>query len=173
MILDGDLRSHSAVDSDTSDLRKAGAHVHVWNRRELENYVLAPSAIAKVAGIPSLDAEELLTEIVSQQKDEAYISLQAQRLDEHKRKIGPAAKLAPKTVLENAKAEFDTRWMTFEGQLGMVDAKVTIRMLNNRLQGRKAKTANVHSLAKVISPDEIPSEMKGVINDLETFITGG
>ena len=170
VILDGDLRSQEAVDIETRELRKAGAQVHVWKRRELENYMLVASAIAKVAGIPRRDAEELLIEVVSEQKDEALTALESQRLDEHKQKIGAAAKLAHKTVLENAKAEFKAHWATLEGQLGLVDAKVSIRMLNSRLQARGAKTVNMHSLAKGMPPADIPSEMQGVIQELETFV---
>ncbi len=144
----------------------------MWSRRELENYVLVASAIAKVAGIPRKDAEKLLIEVVTEQKDEALIALEAQRLDEHKRKIGAAAKLAQKTILENAKTEFNARWAALEGQLGLVDAKVTIRMLNTRLQARKAKTVNVHSLATSVPPGEIPSEVQEVIRDLETYVKG-
>jgi len=171
--LDGDLRSQEAVDIATRELRKAGAHVHVWKRRELENYMLVASAIAKVAGISHGDAEELLIEVVSEQKDEALTALESQRFDEQKQKIGSAAKLANKTVLENSKTEFKVRWATLEGQLGLVDAKITIRMLNSRLQARNAKTVNMHSLAKGMPPADIPSEMQDVIQRLETFIKGG
>jgi AAA domain, putative AbiEii toxin, Type IV TA system len=170
VILDGDLRCQEAIDYETRELRKAGARVHVWRRRELENYLLVASAIAKVAGIPRADAEELLIEVVSEQKDEALTTLETQRLDEHKRKIGEAGKLAPKTILVNAKNEFNERWAMPEGQLGLVDAKVTIRMLNSRLQARNAKTINMHSLARGIPPGDIPSEMQEVIRKLETFI---
>jgi hypothetical protein len=170
VILDGDLRCQEAVDIETRELRRAGAQVHVWKRRELENYMLVESAIARVAGIPRGDAEKLLMEVVREQKDEALTALESQRLDEHKQKIGASAKLAHKTVLENAKAEFNAQWATFEGQLGVVDAKVTIRMLNSRLQARGAKTVNVHSLAKGMPPADIPSEMQSVIQKLEAFI---
>lgn len=172
VILDGDLRSREAVGIETSELRKANAQVHVWSRRELENYVLAPSAIAKVAGIPRREAEEILTEIIDNQKDEALLALQSQRLDEHKRKIGSAAKLSQKTVLENAKTEFDTYWSTQEGRLSMVDAKVTIRMLNTRLQAIEARTVNVHSLSRNIAPADIAAEVQNVISDLEAMIRG-
>lgn len=172
VILDGDLRCQEAVDVETRELHKAGAEVHVWKRRELENYMLVASAIAKAAGIPRGDAEKLLIEVASEQRDEALTALESQRLDEHKQKIGAAAKLAHKTVLENAKAEFNAHWATFEGQLGLVDAKVTIRMLNSRLQARGAKTINMHSLAKSMPPADMPSEMQGVIQKLETFIKG-
>jgi predicted ATPase len=170
VILDGDLRCQEAIGIETRELRKVGAQVHVWRRRELENYLLEASAIAKVARISRGDAEELLIAAVDEQKDEAITALQAQRLDECKRKIGAAAKLAHKTVLENARAEFDACWATFEGQLGLVDAKVTIRMLNTRLQAHNAKTINVHSLARNIPPNDISSEVQGVIEDLERLI---
>jgi len=92
---------------------------------------------------PSHRAGELLAEVVREQEDEAFISLQSQRLDEHKPKIGAVAKLSQKSVLQNAKAEFDSRWSDLTGRLGLVDAKVSIKMLNTRLQPRKARTLNV------------------------------
>ncbi len=75
----------------------------------MENYLLVASAIAKVAKIPRRDAEELLTGVIGEQKDEAILALQNQRLEERNRKIGEAGKFAPKTVLMNAKTEFDAR----------------------------------------------------------------
>jgi hypothetical protein len=170
VILDGDLRSPDAIDADTAELKKAGARVHVWMRRELENYLLSATAIAKVAGIRQAEADEILGQVLAQQGDEAFVTLQAQRLDERKRKVGDTGKLAQKTVLENAKKEFDALWDNPEGRLCLVDAKVTIRMLNAQLQKRKARTLNVHSLAKNMFPADIPSEIKGVISDLERFV---
>jgi hypothetical protein len=100
--------------------------------------------LQKIAGIKLDEADALLTEIVTEQKDEALISLQSQRLDERKNKAGATAKLSENTVLKNAKIELDSRWTTYEGQPGIVDAKVTIRILNTRLQERRAKTVNAH-----------------------------
>lgn len=172
VILDGDLRCKDAIDVETGELRKARAQVHVWERRELENYMLVPSAIAKVGKISRKQAEQLLLEVLGQQKDEAYIALQTQRLDEHKRNIGGTGKLAQKTVLLNAKSEFDSRWSTHLGQVGLVDAKVTLRMLNTRLQAIEAHTLNLHSLAKNIPAGDIPVEVQSVIRELESFIDG-
>jgi predicted ATP-dependent endonuclease of OLD family len=170
VILDGDLRCEDAVNLVMGELRKAGAQVHIWNRRELENYLLTPSAIAKVSGIPRHEADELLTEIIGEQKDEALITLQTQRLNERKDKLSATAKLSENTVLKNAKTEFDARWATYEGRIATVDAKITIRMLNTRLQARKARTVNAHSLAKNILSGEMSPELRGVIYELEAFI---
>jgi predicted ATPase len=172
VILDGDLRCQEAIDIETHELRQAGAQVHVWRWRELENYMLVPSAVAKVAGIPREDADELLSEIMDEQEDETFNALQTRRLDEHRRKVGATAKLTRGTVLDYVNLEFDTYWATREGRLGLVDAKATIRMLNARLQERSAKTVNMHSLARNIPATDIPSEVQDVIHDLERLIRG-
>ena len=172
VILDWSLQCQEAIDIETHELRQVGARVHVWSRRELQNYMLVPSAVAEIAGIPYEDVEDLLNEAISKQKDETFNVLKTKRLDEHRRKIGAAVPLTEETVVNYARTEFDMRWATREGQLGLVDAKTTIRTLNSQLQARRLQTVNIHSLARNIPPHDIPSEVQGVIHDLEAFIIG-
>ena len=166
VILDSDLRCQEAIDIETHELRQAGARfmsgvdascrTTCWwllrSQRSLEFRV-------RVLRI-------LLNEVISEQKDETFNLLKVKRLDEHRHKIGATATLTEKTVVNYARTEFSIRWTTREGQLGLVDAKATIRMLNAQLQSRRLKTINIHSLARNIPPHDIPYEVQGVIHDL-------
>ena len=172
VILDGDLRSQAAVDLEIVELRNAHAEVHVWKRRELENYFLISSAIAKVSGLSLADTVDLLEEVLAEQEDEAFLTLQTQRLDEHRKDVGSTGHLSQKSVLLAAKAEFDSLWDSVEGRTSIVDAKMTIRLLNRRLQLRKARSLNLHSLAKSLSPEDVPEELREVIERLDELIAG-
>lgn len=172
VVLDGDLRSQEARMAATAELRNAGTKVHLWIRRELENYLLVPSAIAKVSGLPLEDAEELLAEAVEGGKDEARVTLQSSRLDDRRRKGSTTHGHSEKTVLGAANSEFDDLWSRPDGPVSLVDAKAAIRSMNGSLQRRKARTLNVHSLAKAISVADMSNEVREVLNDLDALIRG-
>jgi len=163
VILDGDLRSRDAIEAEVAALRDSGTRVHVWHRRELENYLLSPSAISRVAGISVAESTALLDDALAQHRDEAALALDAQRLAEKGR-------LSDRTVLGESREEFQARWAELDGPLQLVDAKLVIRSLNRELQHRKARTLNVHSLAKGITRADMPTELAQVLDELEGFI---
>ncbi|WP_082592413.1 ATP-dependent endonuclease [Phycicoccus sp. Soil803] len=172
VILDGDLRCDHVRRAEITALENAGARVHLWRRRELENYLLVPSAIAKVSGVSIQDARELLGQTLEQLGDEALLALQTTRIEEKGARGNPAAALAPKSVLSAAGQEFEQQWATTEGRLSLVDAKLAIRSMNTALQQRQARTINVHSLAKSMPAADVPAEVLSVIDALEELISG-
>lgn len=170
VILDGDLRTSAAVDFELTEIKKSIAIVHVWQKREIENYLLVPAAIAKVSGISRGQAETLLRDALEEHRGEASIALQSQRLDERRLKVGGAAGLSERTVLERCAAEFEALWANEEGRLSVVDAKLVIRSLNRELQGSAKRTLNVHALAKAMPGSALASEVVGVINKFDELI---
>jgi hypothetical protein len=142
----------------------------MWQRRELENYLISPGAVAKVARIAVDDARSLLVDAIEDQKGDTLLSLQTTRLEESRRKGSSTAGHSEKTVLTAANREFDHRWASLESRIAMVDAKVVIRALNQRLQVRGARTLNVHSLAKEIPPSDVPAEVRSIVDVLEGLI---
>lgn len=173
VLLDRDLRSGEAVDAETAAVRSANATVHVWKRRELENYLLTPGAISRASGIPRADAEVLLAESLSAGRDEAVDAMRAQRLAERRLPGSVTSGHSELTVLEAARREFETLWESQEGRVGIVDAKIVIRSLNRALQERGARTLNSHSLARSFAPSEIADEVVGVLNEISLLIVGG
>ena len=172
VILDGDLRPESARRAEVMALEAAGATVHIWRRRELENYLIVPSAIAKAAGISLSAAEALLNDAVEQGKDEALIALQSACLDEKRVKGSAAAKKADRTILNEASQEFGRLWTSLDGPLSVIDAKRAISSINAALQQRRARTINAHSLARSVPFDEVPTEVGSVLRQLEELIRG-
>jgi hypothetical protein len=170
VVLDGDLRCEESRATQVAALEKVGARVHLWKRRELENYLLVPSAIAKVSGIPEKDAIVLLDEALGAGRDEALVALQTTRLEERSRKGSSTSALAPKTVLINAAGELDQAWASTDGRLSVVDAKAAIRALNASLQLRGARTLNLHALAKALPATDVPDELRSVLESLEGLI---
>lgn len=171
VILDGDLRTPAAIQYELSQIKASTATVHVWQRRELENYLLVPEAIAKVSGVSRKEATSLLSSALEAHRSEASIALQAQRLDERRLKIGDTGKLAERTVLERCAEEFETTWGHEEGRLSIVDAKLVIRSLNRDLQAAGKRTLNVQSLARAMPATALAPEFVDVVVQFEGMIT--
>lgn len=173
VILDGDLRSVGAVNEEKARIEAAGAEVHVWRRRELENYLLNVSAISRASRMPRQAVTELFWEIIEQNRSEAFRTLSTQRLEEKRLNISGAGSLSNKTILERAESEFDDLWRTQDGKVSLVDAKLVIRSLNAEFQRLRHKTINAHSLSKNCQADEVPEELREVLNSLEQMIVRG
>lgn len=171
VILDGDLRTTDAIESELAQIKSPSTSIHVWTRRELENYVIEPAAIARVAGIPVSRAETLLNSAIDEQRAEAAIALQAQRLDERRLKVGGTGKLSERSVLERCATEFERTWGTYDGRLSIVDAKLVIRSLNRALSADGKRTLNVQTLAKAIPAHLVAPEVAKVITQLEDLIS--
>ncbi|MCI9859360.1 ATP-dependent nuclease [Microbacterium proteolyticum] len=171
IILDGDLRSEAATDAEVAQIRSESARVHVWARRELENYVLEAAAIAKVAGVSLADATTMLEAAIEAHRTEAAIALQAQRLDERRLKDSATAGHSERTVLEATSREFDALWATGVGRVSTVDAKLVIKALNRSLAADKKRTLNVQTLARATPAAKIPDEVTSVISQLDDMIT--
>ncbi|PPH26932.1 ATP-dependent endonuclease [Rathayibacter sp. AY1F9] len=173
VILDNDLRSDAAIEFELAKIKEAGARAHIWQRRELENYVLDAGALSKASKISYSDADELLTEAVEAGRDEARRTLVAQRLSEKKSNVGGSGSLADLTVLERADSEFELTWSTATGKLALADAKLVLRSVNAKLQARQARTVNSHSLSRNILVEEMPEELRSVLAELEELILVG
>lgn len=171
VILDSDLRSSSAVEAETMQIKKTNAKVHVWRRRELENYLLIPAALARAAGVSQSFAADLLHAAIESHRDEAAIALQTQRLEERRLKIGDTGGLSVKTVLELAAGEFEATWSAPHRRVDIVDAKLVLRSLNRELQAAGKRTVNSHSLAKAVPLAEMPPEVVSALTELDLLIS--
>lgn len=172
VLLDRDLRCDAAVTEISDELVAQGAIVHVWQRRELENYLLTPSGVAGATGIDLSVAKTLLDAAIESCAADTLTELQTQRLEERERGLGVTKRTAVKTVLEAAKLEHDRAWRTLEGRSSIVDAKRAIHALNADLQGRKLKTVNSDKLAAHIDPTDIAVDMRAVLAQLDDAIRG-
>ena len=65
-LLDRDYRSDPECKAVKDKLSRLGVHCHIWKRKELESYLLQPSAIARLTG-----ADEQWLEEASAEAEEA------------------------------------------------------------------------------------------------------
>jgi hypothetical protein len=170
VVLDGDLRSQEEIEAELAELRKSRARICVWARREIENYLLVPEAIAKASSVPVADAAEMLAAAIEMHRDEASLALQTQRLEERRRKGSATARLSERTVLQLAMEEFGDLWASTDGRRSVVDAKLVLRTLNGALQAAKKRTVNPHSITKGMTKAGVHEDIVKMLQAFEALL---
>jgi hypothetical protein len=165
VILDRDYRTDETVTKDREELEQAGVQAHIWRRKELESYLLEPSAIARVSGLD----RGFVTGILQSAVDGMRGSVMAQFLTERNLSYrGPHAHES--TVHEQSIAFFEQKWTNEEWRLSVVPPKEVISILNQEIQAAGGKAVSARSLSSRIKAEEIPTEMSDVIFSIEDML---
>ncbi|HEU5104497.1 MAG TPA: AAA family ATPase [Solirubrobacterales bacterium] len=162
VILDRDFRVEDGIERVRKQLRKAGISPHVWRRNELENYLLDPSAIARMSGASEPWVEQCLAECANSLEEEVYAQIQAeytlffrkQRKDQQ-------------WIYKAAKQRADSLWKDPSRRLHVCGGKEILRLLNARLQEAEHKTLRARTLSKGLRKQEIPDEVKSVLERIQ------
>ncbi|MDR7187179.1 energy-coupling factor transporter ATP-binding protein EcfA2 [Microbacterium trichothecenolyticum] len=166
VILDRDYRSDSERERVMESLRSVGVGGHVWQRKELESYLLSPSLLARVAGCPEEQITAWLNEITLGMETDVFSRQLQERLSHD-----VAAHHHAVDVTSSFKHSFDADWRDAAMRLNACPAKQVLSALNQRLQGSGCKPASVAGLARSIRVSEIPSEMSELLTVIDSAAT--
>jgi hypothetical protein len=166
VVLDRDYRSESEVRSTRRGFQTLGIKCHIWKRKELESYLLVPSAIARCSGADPHWVEQALAEIVVGMK-----TLVQSRLGSS-RQARARDQSAREKVLEEALRDFEALWREPKNHLALCPAKEVMAELNQRLQGAKHKAVSSVALARKLLPNEIALELADLVMEIEADIAG-
>lgn len=179
-IMDSDYRPVGQCEEVESELRKVCSYVAVLRRKEIENFLLVPSAMDRAianslaerrrrsgaAAEPSPLAQEALDGFVSAQK--GYVL--AQRLDfakrwdrEHGRGTHEAA------INERTIADLESLWSEPSARYLFVGGKAALSYVAATAKERLEASLTANSVIDAMRVDEIPDEMIRIIKDLDAF----
>ena len=161
-ILDRDYHSQAEVDILMLRAEESHLQLHIWKRKEIENYILSPQSIFKLTDQPQ--------EKYSQFREELFCELEILHdqtlggfLDQYYYEFRDKN---PSTNLSLAKSELDKRWGTLEDRLAVCNGKDLISLVNSWIRQRYHKSSSRARLLKALSPDDIPDEIKTAISTL-------
>lgn len=164
VILDRDYRNSAEVAQVVDTLTVRGIGVHVWARKELENYLLAPSIVARTAGVSEEVAEGALRDIAAEFRLKVY-----GEYSKHYAASRPKGEDLS-TSAAGALQQFEAVWADQDRRLEMIPGKQAISKWNTmRIQG--AKNISPHSLARNMRQSDVPAEMLEVFSTLEALLT--
>jgi len=147
----------------------------VFGRKEIENYLLVPSAldraIVKFSSTRTqstsrpASAAQMLREITEPLKDEVFSQLMARRHD-YFRQAGQDT-----SRLYRDMTAFEGRWANLDTRIALVPGKDVLRLLRQRVQELVGVTLTEARIIDAMSKEDIPSDMQQLLQALEKFRT--
>jgi hypothetical protein len=168
-IFDSDYHTPETIQKRVKAAQGERVQLHIWNKKEIENYLLVPAAIRRLIekGKPrkrsaptEQEIETKLGEIADGLRLDVVSSMAAEFFEED-RKLGfPGAN---KRALERV----ERAWKTLPSKLAVVRGKDVISRLSEWSNSEFNVSLNAVKLAKELTAAEIDEEVKCVLSSIE------
>jgi len=164
-ILDSDYHLDEEIKERYRQAKDRGIQLHVWKRKELENYLIHPAAVARIINdknkkgvVKQSDVEIKISEIIDKIKDDALDGF-TDELHRSGYKGGGA--------LKKARILMDQRSDAKRGLLDVVCGKDVISKLSLWAHANYGATISVVALANELRSEEIDKEVCEVLLAIE------
>lgn len=165
-ILDGDYHTSAEKQQRVEKAKQQGINLHIWRRKEIENYLLEPEVIARVVrrrskcGAPTAeDVSNMLLQACEGERDTVLDGIASAQ--DRKLGAGGAIKLAREFLRQHWNGE----------RLALVSGKALLSKLNDWTQENYQTSVGAVAIAKAFRPNEIPTEMLGVLEAIEDGVS--
>jgi hypothetical protein len=168
-IFDSDFHTPEEIQRRYADAMNRGVQLHVWERKEIENYLLVAGAIQRVieSGLPdggtapsTRDIEMLIISIAEQLKDETFDNL-ASELQKQNRGWDTGS------VNKRAREILNEHWTSRDGRVSLVSGKRALSLLSEICKQRFGVSFGAQRIARELRADELPPEVHRVIEAIE------
>jgi hypothetical protein len=170
-LLDSDYHPADELLERQRDATAASIELYVWERKEIENYLLVPDTIARVISFrcgrkserpkPAIIHDKLI-EIASELREDTTDCL-ATGLHEWKRGVTPA------TANKDARARIAHAWESDAGKLAIVSGKEVLGRLSKWSKSTYNVSFSPATVARELRRDEISVEMQAVLSAIENL----
>jgi energy-coupling factor transporter ATP-binding protein EcfA2 len=164
VVLDSDYRDEDERKQIVTALDGVGVRGHVWQKKELENYLLVPAAIARVAGARQEWVEQVLAEICEDLKGpttDAIAGALGRREDwKHKHE----------KVYAEARRRVNSVWQGLDDKLAVCGGKDVLAVLNRKLQDKGMRAVSPRALSRVLLQGEVATEVRELLKLVEAAL---
>lgn len=162
-ILDRDYFSAKFIESQMLAAQDAHLYLHVWEKKEIENYLLIPEAIFRIIDKPYAEYEDFrakLEALIDGQKDDVVLQFanQLQIQDSKRKDLG--------SYVKSAREYVEQSWGTLEQKLSIIGGKYALSLINSWIKSNYHKHCSQATILSVIKAEDISSEMVEVIRAL-------
>ena len=162
VILDRDYKSDELQRHIAATLAEGGLTAHFWQRHEVENYLLVPSAVQRLTGMPSEQVAEVLRDETLALADVVLFGYVSALTDD-----ATVQTRDPRKLVQHA-ADCRSQWWSDEQErLSRCPGKELLGRLNDCLAARNYGHASVVNLARELRPSEISDEIVELLNRIE------
>jgi energy-coupling factor transporter ATP-binding protein EcfA2 len=162
------------------ELSKSLQLVHIHRRKEIENYLLVPSVLARTirgnlgrqTGSPDPpivtdeEIEKFLTRITEPFRAPVLSQFVARRTDYLRRK---GSKLDPATITQETLHQFESDWSSLERRLEIVPGKDVLGALRDEIQSKHGVTLTGYRIVESFRRDDVPADLVDLLIHLDEF----
>jgi energy-coupling factor transporter ATP-binding protein EcfA2 len=174
-VLDRDFRCAEEISELLKDGRASVPHFHILSSKEIENFLLVPSAILKALeqklkernskSVVSLDdVRAILDGIIASQKAD----LLGQYISNRVRFFSTRSAKDPSTVVKEAIDRFEIDWHDPMRRTAICSGKKAFAALNGHFQEKFGLSITSNQVIRHLVPSDV-GELKNVLGDLDRF----
>lgn len=168
-ILDSDYHPPEVLDERRTAAATAGVELHIWKKKEIENYLVVPTAIHRVIATraarrtqpPSVnEVRSKVDELASALRNDVQDAVGTEYLARDRASGLKAANRAARQYIEPA-------WQTPEGRLSRVSGKAILTALSAWSQSEFGVSFGANTILAQMQPNEVDAEMRRVVRSIE------
>ena len=171
-VLDRDYRSPEEVDALVEEAAQKHVELHIWERKEIENYLLSPRAIVAALRRASLNPEAVPEEHrIREALERVCNDLRVETEDAistHLQGTAGRTRLTAATANQQARARVAASWGTLEEKLRLVSGKSAVSRLSEWSQTTLNLSLSLPKISAALRPDDLPPEVFGVVRAIQT-----
>lgn len=161
-ILDRDYYPEELLERKRAMAEENHLTLHIWNRKEIENYLLVPQAIFRITKQNSNVYKVFLKEfemLVDEYKEGVTDQI-AQHIFENNKSLSmPTCNALARDIMKE-------KWSDLNSKLTMLSGKEFIKNINKWLKEKYKVSCSIDKIMKELNPDEIDNEIIEVLNIL-------
>ena len=166
-VLDRDYHTDDEIAERYAAAKTNGVELHIWKRKEIENYLVSAEAIQRV--IAAFSEKPPTTSEIRAQLDRIAGELREETTDKIASELYNAHR-ASGIASANSRARelVNTAWRREETRWGICSGKAILSGLSRWTQGTYGKGLSPSGIARVIRRDELASEVQQVLGAIES-----
>lgn len=163
-VMDRDYHTDAEIFERMKEAKSAGISLHIWEAKELENYVLEPNAIArriskrlKKDTVTAAEVEAAIEKAVDSRKEETF--------DAFSETIRQQNKTGADKSNAVARPIFNKRWQSAGGRQ-VVGGKQLVADIATWAQKKFAVSLSIRSIVSEMVPGDVSNEVQDFIKDV-------
>jgi hypothetical protein len=167
-IFDSDFHTPTQIATRRREAVEKGVNLHIWSKKELENYFLVPEAIFRSLAERARGREPRITaEVISQKLFEFAGELEHEVMDALAAEyLGENRASGPSTANRLARERMQS-WNNFDGRLALVSGKQVLARLSEWTQTNYGVPVSILRVARHMRRTEIDSELIAVLTTID------
>lgn len=167
-VFDRDYHTAEQIRSRLEEADKKGIRLKIWNKKELENYLLVPSAISRLLGKLGRGRKNYPDETAIRSKlEEIAENLKDTVIGGIADEIPRATGISASTAYNVARTKVAETWNSFNGKMALISGKEALTALNRWCQDNFKISFTTVRLASELRLNEIDPEVQNFLSAIE------